>query len=254
MKSRRWLKTLLPILLLAALTAAISAPVYYLRLREPTTDDYDAHVVFTLRLLKRDLPPTFILGHPVLELMLGFLYWAGRGHVDIFSGAAFIQVAAQVAAALVLYFWIGRIPGKFGTAQRVFWSVSLTLVAPIMLLWLIDKQFYFGYIGLASYHNPTVHLLRPFALLGFIFAARAFRVPRSPVWMVLLSAGVTLGGMLIKPNYGIALLPACAILAVWFLWKRRRVGLAHAHLGAGSPYPCGTRLSSRFDLLDSRRR
>jgi hypothetical protein len=44
---------------------------------------------------------------------------------------------------------------------------------------------------------------------------------RSPAWLVLLSAAVTLAGMLTKPNYGIALLPACAVMAVWFLWKRR---------------------------------
>jgi hypothetical protein len=108
-----------------------------------------------------------------------------------------------------------------GEALRVFLALSLTLVAPIMLLAPIDGKFYFGYIGMASYHNPTVHLLRPFALLSFYFSLRAFRNPKNPAWMVLLACAAMFAGMLAKPNYGIALIPALGVMALWFLWKKR---------------------------------
>jgi hypothetical protein len=228
MKARVGLKTLLPILVLAVLTVAVSAPVYYQRILYPTTDDYDAHIVWTLKMLKHDLPPVYVVAHPVYQLTVGFIYWAGRGLIGLFETAVLVQVLAQFAAALILYFWIGDIPGRMGQALRVFFALSLTLVAPVMLLWPVDHQFYFGYIGLVSYHNPTVHLLRPLALLEFIFALRIFGdmtggQPRNPPWVVLLSAGVTLAAMLCKPNYGIAFLPALALVTAGFVWMKRRL-------------------------------
>ena len=215
------LRRALPVLALIVLTAAVSTPVYYQRIMNPTTDDYDAHITFTLRMLKRDLPPTFVIAHPLLELTIGFIYWAGRGHIGLFETAVLVQVLAQTAAALILYFMIGKIRKKWGEVLRVFLAISLTLVAPVMLLAFIDHKFYFGYIGMASYHSPTVHLLRPFALLSFYFSVRAFRVPKSPPWMVLLASGAMFFGMLAKPNYGIALIPALGVLALWFIWKKR---------------------------------
>jgi hypothetical protein len=227
MKMRRWLTTLLPILALIALTAAISAPVNFQRILNPTTDDYDAHIVWTLKILKHQLPPTGIIALPMYELIVGFIYWRGRGLIGLYETAALVQVLAQIAAALMLYFWIGPIQRRWGEVQRVFWAISLTLVAPVMLLWFIDRQFYFGYIGLASYHNPTIHLLRPFALVQFFLAVRIFQTednqnqPRNSVRIVLLSAGATAASMLTKPNFDLALLPALAVISFWFGFKRR---------------------------------
>jgi hypothetical protein len=236
MKLPAWLKPMLPILALIAITAALSTLVYAQRIMNPTTDDYDAHIIFTLRLLKHDLPPTFVLAHPLLELIIGFLYWAGRGHIGLFETAVLVQVLAQTAAALILYFIIGKIAAKWGEILRVFLAVSLTLVAPIMLLAFIDGKFYFGYIGMASYHNPTVHLLRPFALLSFYFSLRAFRVPKNPAWMVLLASAVMFAGMLAKPNYGIALIPAVGVMTLWFLWKKRPLDWWMIILGQVVPF------------------
>lgn len=231
MKPIAWLHArrhiILPVLALIILTAAVSAPVYYQRLREPTTDDYDAHVVFTLRLLNRDLPPTFVLAHPLLQLIIGFLYWAGRGRVDIFEAAAFVQVAAQVAAALAIYFWLGNIPGKPGTLWRVLVSLTLTLVAPIMLFAPLDGKFYFGYIGLASYHNPTVHLLRPFAVLSFIFVIRTVTHTRTPVVWMAVSAALMFGGALAKPSYTTSILPVLGLIGLWGLWRGKQTAGSH---------------------------
>ena len=198
-------------------------------------DDYDTHVVFTLRLLSRDLPPTFVLAHPALQIILGFLYWAGRGHIDIYDAAAFVQVAAQVATALILYFWIGPFKEPKDKVKRVATALTLTLVAPIMLLVPLDGLFYFGYIGLANYHNPTVHLLRPFALLSFILMVRAFTHTRSPGWMVALSAALVLAGALVKPNFAMSILPVLGLAAAWQLWRRQPFDLRLILLGFAIP-------------------
>jgi hypothetical protein len=225
----------LPILILVCLTAAVSAAVYYHRLRTPTVDDYDTHVLFTLRLLKHDFPPTFVLAHPALQLILGFLYWAGRGHIDIFDAAAFVQVVAQVATVLILYFWLGPFKEQKGRVKRVATALTLTLVAPIMLLAPLDGLFYFGYIGLANYHNPTVHLLRPLALLSFIFVVRAFTQPRSPAWMIVLSAALMIAGALVKPNFAMSILPVLGLAAAWKLWRREPFDTRLVLLGLALP-------------------
>jgi hypothetical protein len=214
-------RRLLPILILLALTAAVSAPVYIQRILTPTENDFGTHIIFTQRLLKHDLPPTFVLAHPLLQLIIGFIYWAGRGRIGLWETGVLVQVLAQAATSLLLYLWIGALRGRWAEARRIFFALSLTLVGPIVLLALLDGKFYFGYIGLANYHNPTVHLLRPFALASFYLAARAFRLDKSPIWMVLLSAALMVAGALVKPNYAMTILPALAMLAAWFLWQRK---------------------------------
>jgi hypothetical protein len=220
-----WRGHVLPILVLILLTAAVSAPVYYYRILTPTENDYGTHILFTQKMLERQLPPTFILAHPLLELIIGFLYWAGRGLIGLWETAVLVQVLAQVAAALVLYAWIGQPGGSRSGAWRyvrVFFALTLTLVGPVILLAPLDGRFYFGYIGLASYHNPTVHLLRPLALVSFILAVRVFQRP-SPGWMVALSAAIVVAAALVKPNYAMTILPALAGLTAWFLFKKRAI-------------------------------
>jgi hypothetical protein len=230
-----WRSWLLPVLILTLLTVAISLPVYYYRVLTPTENDYGTHILFTLKMLHRQLPPTFVLAHPLLELIIGFIYWAGRGLIGLWETAVLVQVLAQVATALILFFWIGAIPGRSGAFLRVFFALTLTLVGPVTLLAPLDGRFYFGYIGLANYHNPTIHLLRPFALACFYFAWRAFHTPRNPGWMVVLSAGLMVAATLVKPNYAMTILPALAALAAWFFYRRRPLDLRMLIWGQAVP-------------------
>ena len=107
----RWFRRALPILILIALTAAVSAPVYAQRILTPTENDFGTHIIFTQRLLQRDLPPTFALAHPFLQLVIGVIYWAGRGTIGLWETGVLVQVLAQIAASLLLYFWIGPLRG-----------------------------------------------------------------------------------------------------------------------------------------------
>jgi hypothetical protein len=89
------------------------------------------------------------------------------------------------------------------------------LVAPIHLATLADHNLYYGYIGISVHHNPTVTLLKPFALLAFGLALHALTAQRSG-WRAKSSAAVVVAlGVLAKPNYAIALLPALATFAGW---------------------------------------
>jgi hypothetical protein len=216
-----WLETILPLFILIVVTVAVSFPVYRQRILTPTENDYGTHILFTLKMLKHELPPTFVLAHPLLEWITGFIYWAGRGLIGLWETAVLVQVLAQTATALLLYFWIGTISSRWGEALRVFLALTLTIVGPVILLAPIDGHYYFGYIGLANYHNPTIHLLRPFALACFYLATRIYSQPRNPGWMVALSAGLMIAATLVKPNYAMVILPGLALLTLWLMWKRR---------------------------------
>lgn len=202
------------IILLAMLfvVALISAPVYTYRIMNPTDNDYGSHIQFALELLRDQPVPSYTLAHPVIQVLLIGILWVTRGKVGLWVGLILIQVAAQVLAAFILYFWFGRLPGRWSDARRAAWAITITIVAPVMALAPVDGLYYFGYIGLANYHNPTIHLLRPFALASFLFAIRALENSRSPFWMVLVSAGLIILSALIKPNYALCILPVLALL------------------------------------------
>ncbi len=202
------------IILLAMLfvVVLISAPVYTYRIMNPTDNDYGSHIQFALELLRDQQVPSYTLAHPVIQVLLIGILWITRGRVGLWVGLILIQVEAQVLTAFILYFWFGRLPGRWGDVRRAAWAITITIVAPVMALAPVDGLYYYGYIGLANYHNPTIHLLRPFALVSFLFAIRALENSRSPFWMVLVSAGLVILSALIKPNYALCILPALALL------------------------------------------
>ena len=154
------------------LVVAVSAPIYYRRILVPPADtDYGAHILFTQAMLTGEGISLDGLSHPLLHLAVGFIYWVSRNRIGLWESMIIVLVASQTAVALVFYFWLGKLSGRLGELWRVFWSLTLTLVAPVMLLAPLDGAYYYGYIGLANYHNPTVHLLRPLALFSFISGA-----------------------------------------------------------------------------------
>ncbi len=101
--------------------------------------------------------------------------------------------------------------------------MALTLVAPIMLLAPWDGLYYLGYIGLVNYHNPTIQLLKPLALVCIILATRDFSSGRSSWKIILVAAFLTILSALIKPNFLLAFLPALGLLAILYALSKQAV-------------------------------
>jgi hypothetical protein len=94
-------------------------------------------------------------------------------------------------------------------------ALALALAAPIPFASAAEHNYYFGYVALATYHNPTIALLRPFALGLFAGAAalldpRARTTPRGGLALAALAAAAALA----KPSFSVALLPALALAVV----------------------------------------
>jgi len=201
---------------------AISAPMYYFRIMGGTENDYGGHIVDTYTLLEKKPLTPLTLGHPLLQLILAGMVWISRWHIDPFAAMIILMVVCQVVLALTLYFWLGELKCKGGDWIRALVACSITIITPILALAPVDNKFYFGYIGLADYHSPTMLLLRPLALISFIFAFQIFDKPRNPGWMMAVSSITVILTALAKPNYLMCILPAILVLGIiWYIRKLR---------------------------------
>lgn len=92
-----------------------------------------------------------------------------------------------------------------------FTSLGIMLLAPINLFTIAQHRLYLGYIGINVFHNPTIILLKPLAVLLFWgLIDRALKVSESPhtIWLIVLTVISTLT----KPNFSLCLLP---VITVW---------------------------------------
>lgn len=141
--------------------------------------------------------------------------------------AAVINTFSYLALGLTLYILFYRLLSNFSPKKRLMTTTVLTvilmLVAPITLLtWAAQNQ-YFGYIAVQSYHSPTMNLLRPLALWLSLFAVQVFRDKSTSVPLVLLCAAIAMLLSITKPNYGIAILPALALLTLVALFRKKPI-------------------------------
>jgi hypothetical protein len=105
-------------------------------------------------------------------------------------------------------------------------AVGVNLAAPVFLLWFLDQEMYLGYVGINSYHNPTIILLRPLALMQFIYALRCFDPGPLPKINIPIAAVISLLATYAKPNFAICLLPAIALIALYKMIRKETVNLA----------------------------
>lgn len=224
-------------LLLFALGLLVFAPVSYshnyVRSRVGMTD-FIEHGQWAVSLAQKgpaSVPPDVVAHSGWQYLLIGLALIPGVS----FKLAGFLgAVISGAAALLVLSVWFAPVLLKEG---RPFWQsavilLGVTLAAPIALLWPLDHHFYMGYVGITSYHNPTLALLRPFALLQFIYAYRCF-VEESPLkgWQIAAGALASILAAYVKPSLALCILPAVGVLALLRLAQRKYVHVAGVGLG-----------------------
>ncbi len=136
---------------------------------------------------------------------------------DFNAAALLVSVLFYVLAVLAVYGLlvglVGRPPSLRTGGLYALLALALMLVMPFNLL--TPHNLYLGYIVIHAYHNPTILAVKPFALLLFWFAGRAVLPPEPPAHqhvVVLTAALVSAFGVLAKPSYAMALLPAFALI------------------------------------------
>ncbi|HET9051789.1 MAG TPA: hypothetical protein VFO60_08800, partial [Candidatus Dormibacteraeota bacterium] len=157
---------------------------------------------------------------------------------DVWSAASWERAGKLVA--LVFYALLGAVlfavwrrrtaPSGAGAdagagprlAAAVIAAPALALAAPVFLLTVADRNLYVGYVAADAYHNPTIVVLRPLALLLFLLVVEALDGERAASLPALAGIAVLSGlGAFAKPNYALAFVPA--LVAVCALrWRAGR--------------------------------
>lgn len=187
-----------------------------------TKQEFTSHALFADQFLtSRETISPHILAHP-------FLLLCEAGLMVLFNvpstvAGFFILTLAYVSLGLVIYAEVLKrlkVLGKWTELISVGITTALMIVAQIPVLLPVDRHIYFGYIGINAYNNSTLNLLKPFALVSFLYTLKIFSETR-PGWKdILISAVFMIIGTLAKPNYVICVLPALGLYVLYRLYRR----------------------------------
>jgi len=181
--------------------------------------DYDAHIGFAGEILFEHRLPLVHFLFQALTIAVFKLF-----PITLQNAALVVAVIFYVFTALILYWMLRRVLGAQKWWAYVIAAVaalSLLLVTPITLFTYGNHNLYFGYIANNTLHSPSMVILKPFALLLFLFTVAILQhqihiSPRTILAGVLL----VLLSMLAKPNFALILLPALLVVIIYRLYKR----------------------------------
>ena len=225
-------------IVLVILIFIIFSPVYYLNSYIKSSTDFPLHALYALDLKEKGIEslPAFTRAHSAWQYLLVFVNWV--------SGFSFQKIGFLIAVfsmeltflVLFLWFWPVFVNNKIAAWKRLVILLGICIAAPISILWPIDHYMYLGYIGMTTYHSPTIILLKPFAFLQFILAYRCFDEFASLKNRQVFAAGVvSLIAVYVKPSLAICLLPALGIFAVYRMMQKKYVNLSGLFFGFALP-------------------
>jgi hypothetical protein len=191
--------------------------------------DYGAHVGWARDWMEQgslwEPPRPHFLFHLLVigvYRLSGTLSWALSGAV--------VAISFSLLTAAILFDWALKalsdfVPQRQRVALAVAAAASLLIIAPINLATYFEENLYLGYIGLSTYHSPTILVLRPLALLlfAYVVSAASDSEPAASNTMLLSAVIIAAAGTLAKPNFSLDLLPALVIIAECSLLKRQRM-------------------------------
>jgi hypothetical protein len=197
--------------------------------------DYQGHVGVAMRLVERgEIDNPHILFNLIivaLALVLPFLGY-------VFAGVI-ASIFAYLFGAVVVYMMVRpAVPGRGRRASLLTLLIALCLliVAPISIVTLPQHNLYGGYIAVNALHNPTIILLKPFALLVFALALQLLQgvKPLGNRTTFVTALLVILCGFS-KPNYLMCLLPAAIVITAYRLFRHDSVEARTLTLGIITP-------------------
>lgn len=204
---------LVSILLLITLIVLIFAPMVFHAVYERRAD-YPPHIFWSKILYETgsiESPHLLFAGSVILFHVLSRVEWASAGFM--------VAMVSNIALGVILYtvyfrpLFGGKSSYKFSILAILLTLTPMT-VSAVNFFTQPEMNLYFGYILPRVYHNPTITLLEPFAVIGFLFACQAFLDCSgfNTRLGIFISAVVTILSCFAKPVYVIALLPALGII------------------------------------------
>lgn len=220
-KTIHW-KYLYGILIAGLLVAIISIPMVYTKIMVNTFNDYPDHIAFSKAIETGADIPIHIAVRPLWQL---FVYGVRMilGVSYEWSAVLVASVVAIVTGMIISAILMNTCPNRKCLVSSVLFSVLLSIAAPIALFAADDNLHYLGYIGVNTYHNPTINLLKPIALVNLAFAVLFVKSKQTSPLLIVISALFTALSAFVKPNYLICLLPVLGLYTMYFYFTKQPI-------------------------------
>lgn len=174
--------------------------------------DYKMHISVADEILKTGIVRT---PHFLLQAF-AILFSPATG--GTFNATIMTLLISVAATAMLIYRYLRS--SLQSEQLALYFTATLVFATPIAVLFPLDGHLYLGYIGINLLHNPTMFLLKPFALLLFIQMTRSLESDTpSSLSSVLLYAIISVAAASAKPSFTIIILPALSFMMLILILK-----------------------------------
>jgi len=208
-------------------------PIFYSQifLSAPEANDYTPQISAAQATLEApETVPTFLVAHAaylwavVIVREILKVPWLVSG---------LIVTLLSVLSTILIVFRILR--NYLNPILAGLLAIGMNIIAPLALLYPLDQRFYFGYIGLTTYHNATILFLRPFALLQAIYAINTLQGKKINWIYIVTCAFISAISTYAKPSYAVCLLPTLVLIGLFQIWKKKPIDLKLIFFGLVLP-------------------
>lgn len=180
--------------------------------------DYAVHV----KIIDQFISGTFYVPHPGFHIST---YWLSKIttipyiYIVPFFIASIIITTILITKKVLIYIS----PGIRYPILYIFFAITINIVIAIYIPFFSQNK-YLGQWSPNIWHNPTMTLLKPFALLGFLGVALFLKDENifDHVLLILISLCLVVGTY-IKPSFIICFLPTIALFSLIYRFKQYRL-------------------------------
>jgi len=207
-----------PIVAFIMFVVIFIVPMTYIKAIETGIySDYAAHYNFAFELLNGKIPVPHFLFH----LLIVFVYLLFPVGMPVAS-TIIVSLAYLVSMCLIYRLLDEKSclhEGRNFQAKVVVAS-AIMFVAPVALFAMYDGHFFMGYIACSVYHNPTVSVLKPLALLHFLIVSNSINNESENRISYAMLCVVTILAVTAKPSYILNAVPAILFFALMKYWAK----------------------------------
>ena len=214
-----------PRALLVVLVVVVFGPL--LRAQVNLGQDYIDHDMFATVAMSdpRALPPHFLYHISTIALFQSQLV------PNIENGGYWVMLLAYIGTALATYqllLWLNRRRPEAQVISGYIWTIAVLILMLHGPISVVASTFKPGqtnaFLFANTYHNPTISLLKPLAIVLFFIVLKMITDPQRRTALLAMSATcLTALATLAKPSYTIAIVPAVALVIGYSFLKPLRI-------------------------------
>lgn len=212
-------------IVLCLLVLLIFSPIFYVNSYVNAAEtDFLPHMNAAVELKNRSAEvPSIYQAHFGWQLLLILINKIAG--LSFETASVIAALFCEVLTVFVLLQWLfpALAESNLSPLKKVVIVLGLMIAGPISIFWLLDRRMYLGYIGITSYHNPSILLLKPFAMLQFIYASRLFTNRKFSLGQISIAFVISLIATFVKPSFAICILPALGIVTLYYLAQKKPV-------------------------------